>query len=86
MRTSKTKRDVMQLPEPAPVFCITFPRMNLEQYAKQSGQTLRAVQHQADNGKFVLAEGKYGKYREINMVAEFMKEYEAAIRALKQTA
>lgn len=86
MRTSKTKRDVMQLSGSPPVYCITHPRMNLEQYAKHTGQTLRAVQHQADNGKFVLAEGKYGKYREINMVAEFMKEYEAAIRALKETA
>lgn len=86
MRTSKTKRDVMQLPDDPLVICITHPRMNLEQYAKHTGQTLRAVQHQANDGKFILAEGKYGKYREINMVAEFMKEYEAAIRALKQMA
>ncbi len=84
MRTSKTKREVMQQSEPAPVYCITHPRMTLEQYAKHTGQTLRAVQHQANEGKFILADGKYGKYREINMVAEFMKEYEAAIRALKE--
>lgn len=86
MRTSKTKRDVMQMPGTPAVFCITHPRMSLEQYAKHTGQTLRAVQHQANEGKFILAEGKYGKYREINMVAEFMKEYEAALKALSEMA
>ncbi|HAF8818369.1 TPA: hypothetical protein G5V04_003874 [Salmonella enterica] len=86
MRTNKTKRDVVQLPGDPLVLCITLPRMTLEEYAKHSGQTLRAVQHQANDGKFILAEGKYGKYREINIVAEFMKEYEAAKKALKETA
>ncbi|EGS7870141.1 hypothetical protein PYT77_001929 [Salmonella enterica] len=51
-----------------------------------TGQKEAAVRQQADAGKFILAEGKYGKYREINMVAEFLKEYEAAQKALRETA
>ncbi|EAO1957071.1 hypothetical protein LFP97_001799 [Salmonella enterica] len=60
--------------------------MTLGQYAQMTGQKEAAVRQQADAGKFILAEGKYGKYREINMVAEFLKEYEAAQKALRETA
>ncbi|EEM9677034.1 hypothetical protein GI383_24975 [Salmonella enterica] len=81
MRTSKTK-PVLQLLEAPAVFCLTHPRMNLEHYARESGQSLRAIQHQANEGKFILAEGQRGKYREINMVAEFLRDYEHALREL----
>lgn len=84
MRTSKTKPEVIQLPELPLILCITHPRMNLEQYAQHTGQTLKAIQHQADAGKFILAGEKYGKYREINMVAETIKEYLAARKTLKE--
>ncbi|EHW3642485.1 hypothetical protein K1077_000169 [Salmonella enterica] len=85
MRTSKTKPLVVSAAENQVIFCIPQPRMTLGQYAKMTEQREDAVRQQADAGKFILAEGKYGKYREINMVAEFLKEYEAARKALKET-
>ena len=65
------------------VLNIPQPRMTLSQYAKMTGQPLRAVQQQADAGKFILAEGKYGKEREINMIAEYLRERVAAEEALR---
>lgn len=84
MRTSKTKPALVNLPSCPIIFCIPQPRMTLEQYAQQTGQTVRAVQQQANEGKFILAEGKYGKQREINMIAEMLKEYEGAQAALSR--
>lgn len=86
MRTSKTKPVVVNLPTCPVIFCIPQPRMTLEQYAQQTGQSVRAVQHQANEGKFILARGKYGKQREINMIAEMLKEYEDAQHALSMKA
>ncbi|MIE86328.1 hypothetical protein NA97_20075 [Salmonella enterica subsp. enterica] len=85
MRTSKTKPLVVSAAGNQVIFCIPQPRMTLGQYAQMTGQKEAAVRQQADAGKFILAEGKYGKYREINMVAEFLKEYEAAQKALRET-
>ncbi|MIE72312.1 hypothetical protein EL06_23610 [Salmonella enterica subsp. diarizonae] len=86
MRTSKTKPLVVSAGGNQVIFCIPQPRMTLGQYAQMTGQKEAAVRQQADAGKFILAKGKYGKYREINMVAEFLKEYEAAQKALRETA
>ncbi|EDS8695106.1 hypothetical protein CJK35_002112 [Salmonella enterica] len=86
MRTSKTKPLVMTMQGCPVIFCIPQPRMTVEQYAQMTNQGLRAVQQQVDAGKFITAKGKYGKYREINMVAEFLKEFRDAQEALKQTA
>lgn len=86
MRRSKTKPMVMSLPGSALILCIPLPRMTLEQYALETKQSLRSVQHQANEGKYTLVRGKYGKERQINMVAEFLKEFRDAQEALKETA
>lgn len=86
MRASKTKPMMMSVPGTPMIFCIPQPRMTVEQYAQMTNQSTRAVQQQVDAGKFILAGGKYGKFREINMVAEFLKEFMAAQKALKETA
>ncbi|WP_436882826.1 hypothetical protein [Enterobacter asburiae] len=86
MRTSKTKPMIVSMPGYPIIFCIPQPRMTIEQYAQMTNQGIRAVQQQADAGKFIIAKGKYGKNREINMVAEFLKEYRDAQEALKESA
>lgn len=86
MRTSKTKNSSASVNNAAVILYIPQPRMTLSQYANMTGQTLRQVQQQADAGKFILAKGKYGKEREINMVAEFLKEHSDAESALKMRA
>lgn len=83
MRTSKTKNTGAGIAAGAAVLYIPQPRMTLSQYAKMTGQSLRAVQQQADAGKFILAKDKYGKEREINMIAEYLKEQAAAEEALR---
>ncbi|EJF1946152.1 hypothetical protein M8A54_000361 [Salmonella enterica] len=85
MRVSKTKPVMVSVSDSQVIFCIPQPRMTLIQYAQMTGQTEAAVRQQADAGKFITAKGKYGKYREINMVAEFLKEYRDAQEALKTT-
>ncbi|ESM72357.1 Uncharacterised protein [Klebsiella michiganensis] len=86
MRASKTKYSVTDVTCSNTVLFVPQPRMTLSQYAQMTGQTLRQVQQQADKGRFILAEGKYGKEREINMVAEYMRERVAAEEALKRLA
>ena len=84
MRMSKTKPVIANLPGFPVILCITQPRMTIEQYARVTDQTAAAVRQQVDAGKFITAKGKYGKQREINMVAEILKEYMAAIETLKE--
>ncbi|EJM1004371.1 hypothetical protein [Klebsiella oxytoca] len=84
MRTSKTKHLALTNQPENLILFVPQPRMTLSQYAQMTGQTLRQVQQQADKGRFILAEGKYGKEREINMVAEYMREQVAAAEALKR--
>ncbi|TNK99782.1 hypothetical protein CYD30_29305, partial [Kosakonia cowanii] len=72
MRTSKTKPMIVSMPGYPIAFYFPQPRMTIEQYAQMTNQGVRAVQQQADAGKFTLSKGKYGKFREINMVAEFL--------------
>ncbi len=86
MRTSKTKHLALTNQLENVILFVPQPRMTLSQYAQMTGQTLRQVQQQADKGRFILAEGKYGKEREINMVAEYMREKVAAEEALKRLA
>lgn len=89
MRTSKTKPlEFLQASvQGCPViFCIPQPRMTVKQYAQMTNQEFRAVQQQVDAGKFITSKDKYGKWREINMVAEFLKEFMDAQEALKERA
>lgn len=84
MRGSKIKPGIANLPVLPVITCPTPPRMTISKYAEWTDQTIPAVTQQVDAGKFIMAKGKYGKQREINMVAEYLKEYMAAIEALKE--
>lgn len=84
MRTSKTKPAIVSLPGCPIIICIPQTRMTIAQYARMSEQSEFAVKQQADAGKFILAKDKRGKHREINMLAELLRDYEEAQEALKE--
>lgn len=58
---------------------------SLEDYAKRTGQTLRAVQGQADRDSIpVIQKQRYGK-REVNLYALFLKTIRHAEKYVKIT-
>lgn len=58
---------------------------SLEDYAKRTGQTLRAVQGQADRNSIpVIQKQRYGK-REVNLYALFLKAIRHAEKYVKMT-
>ena len=82
--TAKRPKPVMvKLPECPVVFCLPYPKLPLSAYAEITGQTVRTIQQQANEGKLVLTKKKPGRERQVNMVYEFLEAYEEAQEALR---
>ncbi|MGA7588667.1 MAG: hypothetical protein WCB03_21945 [Rouxiella badensis] len=83
MSIKRPKPAMMKLPDCPVVFCLPYPKLTLTAYAKVTGQTVRTIQQQANQGKLILTKTKPGRERQVNMVYEFLEAYEEAQEALR---
>ncbi|WP_336797934.1 hypothetical protein [Erwinia aphidicola] len=82
MTAKKPKPTLLKLPDCPVVFCLPYPKLTLSAYAEITGQTVRTVQQQANEGKLVLTKNKPGRERQVNMVYELLEAYAEAQEAL----
>ncbi|EKN3500819.1 hypothetical protein ACULTK_003793 [Yersinia enterocolitica] len=83
MSTRSTKPVIVKMPDCPVVFCLPYPKLTLSAYAEVTGQTVRTIQQQANEGKLTLTKNKPGRERQVNMVYEFLEAYEEAQEALR---
>ncbi|MEJ4043934.1 hypothetical protein [Erwinia sp. SLM-02] len=82
MTAKKPKPTLLRMPDCPVVFCLPYPKLTLSAYAEITGQTVRTIQQQANEGKLVLTKTKPGRERQVNMVYEFLEAYAEAQEAL----
>lgn len=83
MSLKRPKPVMVKMPDCPVVFCLPYPKLPLSAYAEITGQTVRTIQQQANEGKLVLTKNKPGRERQVNMVYEFLEAYEEAQEALR---
>lgn len=83
MKTKRPKPVMVKMPDCPVVFCLPYPKLTLSAYAEVTGQTVRTIQQQANEGKLTLLRKKAGRERQVNMVYEFLEAYEEAQEALR---
>lgn len=83
MQTKRPKPVMVKMPDCPVVFCLPYPKLTLSAYAEVTGQTVRTIQQQANEGKLTLTKTKPGRERQVNMVYEFLEAYEEAQEALR---
>ncbi len=83
MQTKRPKPLMMKMPDCPVVFCLPYPKLTLSAYAEVTGQPVRTIQQQANEGKLILLKKKAGRERQVNMVYEFLEAYEEAQEALR---
>ncbi|HEN4722788.1 TPA: hypothetical protein U5341_001670 [Yersinia enterocolitica] len=86
MSTRSPKPVMIKMPDCPVIFCLPYPKLTLAAYAGVTGQTVRTIQQQANEGKLVLTKKKAGRERQVNMVYEFLEAYEEAQEALRLKA